>query len=84
MKSGVMDTRLFVFDTENAIITIDGSINFRTEAMDLDISPESKGFRLFSLRSPLYVRGTFKHPDTGVHVLPWPPAAQAPSPWACS
>ncbi|KAK84229.1 AsmA family protein [Bordetella holmesii CDC-H635-BH] len=70
MKSGVMDTRLFVFDTENAIITIDGSINFRTEAMDLDISPESKGFRLFSLRSPLYVRGTFKHPDTGVHVLP--------------
>lgn len=70
IKSGVLTPRLFVFDTENAIITIDGTVNFRTEAMDLDISPESKGFRIFSLRSPLYVRGTFKKPDVGVHVLP--------------
>lgn len=70
MKSGIMNTRLFVFDTDNAVITIDGTVNFRSEAMDLDISPESKGFRVFSLRSPLYVRGTFKKPDAGVHVLP--------------
>ncbi len=70
MKTGVMNTRLFVFDTDNAVITIDGTVNFRSETMDLDISPESKGFRVFSLRSPLYVRGTFKKPEAGVHVLP--------------
>lgn len=70
MKSGVMTPRLFVFDTENALITITGTANFKDETVDLDISPESKGFRIFSLRSPLYVRGTFGSPDVGVHVGP--------------
>ena len=70
MKQGVMTPRVFVFDTENAVVQIDGSVNFKNETLDLDISPESKGIRLFSLRSPLYVRGTFAHPDAGVHVLP--------------
>ena len=36
----------------------------------MDITPDSKGFRIFSLRSPLYVRGTFGSPDVGVHVAP--------------
>ncbi|SPU49444.1 Uncharacterized protein involved in outer membrane biogenesis [Bordetella trematum] len=70
MKSGLMTARLFVFDTENAVVSIDGTVNFRTERLDLNISPESKGFRIFSLRSPLYVQGSFKHPDVGVHALP--------------
>ena len=34
--------------------------------MYLTIDPESKGLRVITLRSPLYVRGTFKHPDYGV------------------
>ncbi|WP_249279161.1 AsmA family protein [Bordetella genomosp. 5] len=70
MKSGLMKTNLFVFDTENALVTVDGTINFKNEQMDLDITPDSKGFRIFSLRSPLYVRGTFKDPKPGVHALP--------------
>ena len=49
---------------------IDGTANFRNEALDLDITPRSKGIRVFSLRSPLYVQGTFKNPDAGVKVLP--------------
>jgi len=52
------------------LITITGSANFKDETMDLDIDPDSKGFRIFSLRSPLYVRGTFGSPDVGVHVAP--------------
>ncbi|MEG6660225.1 AsmA family protein, partial [Pseudomonas aeruginosa] len=28
------------------------------------------GLRIFSLRSPLYVRGTFAKPDAGVHAGP--------------
>ncbi len=70
MKSGVMTPRVFVFDTENALISITGTADFKNEKLDLDITPSSKGFRIFSLRSPLYVRGTFGSPDVGVHVLP--------------
>ncbi|WP_143277167.1 AsmA family protein [Bordetella genomosp. 1] len=70
IKSGLMKTNLFVFDTENALVTVDGTVNFKNETMDLDITPDSKGFRIFSLRSPLYVRGTFKNPKPGVHALP--------------
>lgn len=70
LKNGVMTPRIFVFDTDNALITITGSANFKDETMDLDIDPDSKGFRIFSLRSPLYVRGTFGSPDVGVHVAP--------------
>ncbi|MNR22353.1 hypothetical protein D3C85_1393010 [compost metagenome] len=61
---------MFVFDTENALITITGTANFKNETVDMDVTPDSKGFRIFSLRSPLYVRGTFGSPDVGVHVAP--------------
>jgi len=70
LKRGVMTPRVFVFDTDNALITITGSASFKDETLDLDIDPDSKGFRIFSLRSPLYVRGTFGSPDVGVHVAP--------------
>lgn len=70
IKNGLLRTNVFVFDTENAIIQIDGTVNFKNEALNLDITPRSKGFRVFSLRSPLYVEGTFKNPNAGVKVLP--------------
>ncbi|MER2097709.1 MAG: AsmA family protein [Pseudomonas qingdaonensis] len=70
IKDGLASTRLFVFDTENAIIYIDGTANFATEQLDLKINPESKGLRLFSLRSPLYVRGPFAKPSAGVQAIP--------------
>ena len=67
---GSMTTPIFVIDTENALIEVDGTVNFATEELDLDIDPESKGLRIFSLRSPLYVRGTFAAPRPGVHAGP--------------
>ncbi|MFS0825803.1 AsmA family protein [Pseudomonas phoenicis] len=70
IKDGLGSTRVFVFDTENAIIYIEGTANFATERLDLKITPESKGFRLFSLRSPLYVRGAFAKPSAGVQAVP--------------
>ncbi|KJH77443.1 AsmA family protein [Pseudomonas sp. ES3-33] len=70
IKTGLATTRLFVFDTENAIIYIDGTANMATEQLDLAITPESKGWRLISLRSPLYVRGKFIKPDAGVKAVP--------------
>ncbi|AZD06070.1 Exported protein [Pseudomonas chlororaphis] len=70
IKSGLATTRLFVFDTENAIVYIDGTANMASEQLDLTITPESKGLRLFSLRSPLYVRGKFIKPEAGVEAVP--------------
>ncbi|MBC9252205.1 hypothetical protein A9179_18180 [Pseudomonas alcaligenes] len=70
LKRGLMSTRLFVVDTENAIIKVDGTANFASERLDLTVTPASKGMRIFSLRSPLYVRGTFKQPDAGVQAVP--------------
>ncbi|MGE7993870.1 AsmA family protein [Pseudomonas sp. NPDC089554] len=70
IKDGLATTRLFVFDTENAIIYINGTANFASEQLDLKVTPESKGLRLFSLRSPLYVRGPFAKPNAGVQAVP--------------
>jgi uncharacterized protein involved in outer membrane biogenesis len=70
VNNGLASTRLFVFDTENAVINISGTTNFANERMDLSIDPESKGLRIVTLRSPLYVRGTFKNPDAGVKAGP--------------
>jgi len=70
IKQGVMRPQLMVIDTENALIGVDGTVNFGNERLDLTITPESKGLRIFSLRSPLYVRGTFKNPNPGVKAGP--------------
>ncbi len=70
ITKGLAQPRVFVFDTENAIVNVQGTTNFATEQLDLDIVSESKGVRIFSLRSPLYVQGTFEKPSAGVHAAP--------------
>lgn len=70
IERGLMSTRLFVVDTENALIKVDGTLNLSNERLDLTVAPQSKGVRVFSLRSPLYVAGTFKSPSAGVKPVP--------------
>ncbi len=69
-KNGLFDVRLFVFDTGDAVINMDGTVNLATEQLDLEVQPHTRGVRIFSLRSPLYVKGTLKHPDVGVQKGP--------------
>ncbi|MEO7916776.1 MAG: AsmA family protein, partial [Dokdonella sp.] len=66
IEDGLMSSRLAIFDTDNATIDISGTVNLKNERMDLDIRPQTKGLRIFSLRSPLYVKGTLANPDVGV------------------
>lgn len=66
VTNGIARTRYFVVDTEEALIEVAGAINLAGEQMDLRINPETKALRLFSLRSPLYVRGPFSKPDVSV------------------
>ena len=69
-SDGLFDMRLFVFDTDDAVINVTGTVNLASEKLDLDVTPHTKGFRVFSLRSPLYVNGTLKNPNVGVHPGP--------------
>ncbi|MFC0337470.1 hypothetical protein SAMN05421848_1745 [Kushneria avicenniae] len=69
-NDGLVRPRIFTIDTDNAIINVEGAVNLASEQMDLTIKPESKGFRIFTLRTPLYVSGTFKNPSPGVEAAP--------------
>jgi uncharacterized protein involved in outer membrane biogenesis len=66
VKEGLMTTRGFVIDTEEAVIDITGGIDMGDEALALTLRPQSKGVRILSLRAPLHVGGTFKNPDVGI------------------
>lgn len=66
VDKGLMKTRAFVIDTEDAIITVDGTINLAREQLKLVINPQSRNIRLLSLRSPLYVTGSFRKPSIDV------------------
>jgi uncharacterized protein involved in outer membrane biogenesis len=67
VTNGVLDSRVFALDTQDAVINVDGTVSMKDETMDLGVHPHTKGFRVFSLRSPLYVKGTFKDPHVGVN-----------------
>ena len=66
VSKGLMRTRQFLVDTDDAVLHIDGTVNLANEQLDLTLQPDSKGLRIFSLRSPLYVQGTFSKPDVSV------------------
>lgn len=66
VTQGVMQTRSFVLDTDESIINVTGQIDLSSEQLALEIQPRNKALRVLSLRSPLYVKGTFKSPDVGV------------------
>lgn len=70
LVNGVARPQIFAFDTENSLINVTGSASFASEQLDLTIDPESKGIRIVTLRSPLYVRGSFKNPQAGVKAGP--------------
>ncbi|MEX9253519.1 AsmA family protein [Pseudenterobacter timonensis] len=70
LVNGVARPQIFAFDTENAVINVTGTASMASEQMDLTIDPESKGIRIITLRSPLYVRGSFKNPQAGVKAGP--------------
>lgn len=66
VTKGLAQTREFIVDTDDAIINVNGSVNLASEQLNLTLKPDSKGLRVITLRSPLYVTGTFKQPDVSV------------------
>jgi AsmA protein len=65
VKGGVAQANAFVFDTTVVNIGGSGTINLKTEAMDMKLKPEPKDRGIGSLRTPLHIKGTFGQPDIG-------------------
>ncbi|MBK0112988.1 MULTISPECIES: AsmA family protein [unclassified Delftia] len=70
VKQGIARTRNVKLATPEAIIEATGQISLAQETMDLRIVPESLKWKFFSLRTPLYVRGSFANPKVGVEPGP--------------
>jgi len=66
VKDGDMQTNALVFDTEIVNVSGSGDINLKTEQLNLTLIPEPKEGSIASLRSPLYLRGSFAHPKPSV------------------
>jgi len=66
VTNGVMQSRVFIVDTEEAVITATGTVNLANEQLDLTLRPDTKSLRIFSLRAPIYVRGDFNKPDVSI------------------
>jgi AsmA family protein len=62
VEKGIMRARTVVIDTDEATIYVNGDIDLAQEKIALEIKPDSKGMRLMSPDSPLYVTGSFVKP----------------------
>jgi uncharacterized protein involved in outer membrane biogenesis len=63
VADGVMTPRAMVFDTSETRLNGSGTIDLRNERLDLTLKPKTKRFSPLSLRSPLHLEGSFKHPQ---------------------
>ena len=75
VQNGLAKPRIAKLATTEAIVEATGQISLAQESMNLRIVPESLKWKFFSLRTPLYVRGSFAKPDVGLE--PGPLAARA-------
>ncbi|MCA1325219.1 AsmA family protein [Herbaspirillum sp. alder98] len=63
VKAGQAHFKQFVVDTDDAVIDVTGHIDLAQEQLDLDIRPQSRELRVFTLRTPLYAKGPFSKPE---------------------
>jgi AsmA protein len=68
VKNGVMETNALVFDTSVVNVSGLGTVDLGKEQLNLTLNPEPKDPSLISLRSPLYIRGSFSKPKVSVDV----------------
>lgn len=70
VTDGVAQTRSVKLSTDEAVVQATGTVDLRNEQMNLRIKPESLEWKFLSLRTPLYVRGTFADPKVGLEPGP--------------
>ena len=62
VEDGLMRSNAMVFDTSDTVVFGKGNLDFGPESLDFEIRPEPKDFSPVSLRGPIEITGTFKHP----------------------
>jgi len=62
VHDGEGKSEVFVVDTEQTRIDGGGTLDFGNEQFDLTIAPQPKHASILSLRTPVLLRGTFRHP----------------------
>lgn len=70
LQNGLAQARTVKLSTDEAIVEATGQIDLANEKIGLRIKPESLQWKFFSLRTPLYVRGTFADPKAGLETGP--------------
>ena len=66
IRDGLAHMQNVKVNTDDALIEITGSADMRRELFDIDVNPKAYELKLFSLRTPLEVRGPFAKPHVGV------------------
>lgn len=62
-SAGVLRPGVFVVDTDDSVLLVDGTVSLAQETLDLRVVVTPKDFSLVSLRSPLRVQGAFAQPQ---------------------
>jgi uncharacterized protein involved in outer membrane biogenesis len=70
VRNGRANVQRFVLDTDDAVIDVSGYVDLAHEQLNLDVRPQTKGTRIFTLRTPLYAKGSFANPDVGPYKTP--------------
>jgi AsmA family protein len=65
-KDGLFQTRQLLIDTDTVLIHGDGTVDLRSEVLDLTFRGEPKTVRLGRIRSPLSVTGPMRNPAFGL------------------
>jgi hypothetical protein len=66
VKDGMMQSEVFVVDTDNTFFGGKGNIDLKDERIDLTVTPLPKHKSAIALRGPLHVLGTFAKPAVGL------------------
>ena len=66
VRNGIAYARNVKINTDEALIEVTGSADMARELFDIDVNPKAYELKLFSLRTPLEVRGPFAQPHVGV------------------
>ena len=66
VAKGVASPRVFVIDTRDSTVWVDGSVSLKTEALDLRAVVSPKDFSPLTVRTPIHVGGTFSAPAVSV------------------
>jgi uncharacterized protein involved in outer membrane biogenesis len=68
IAKGVARPKVFIVNTRDSTIWIDGTVSFRDEALDLRAVVAPKDFSPLTLRTPVHVKGTLGDPKVSVEM----------------